>query len=288
VHLLGQPVDLPTSVAEDDRLGNCNSLVQIAESVELPLLLFNGNVELLDTLERQFVPLYEDTNGVTHEFLRNFQHICGHSSREKNDLSILRKELEDLINLVLETTRQHLVGLIETKELYSVRAESTTVDHVVDTAWGTDNDVDALLELGHILTDIGATNTSVALDVHVVTKSNNDLLNLLCKLTSRSKDKSLSALDTGVDLLKDGDGKSSSLASSGLGLGNDIVSLDDGDNSTLLYSRGALETVMRKHKIIVGRTVNSPVGVDTTKQLRLQVHVIEALTIVNKDLHNVN
>lgn len=49
------------------------------------------------------------------------------------------------------------------------------------------------------------------------------------------------------------------------------LTLDDGHNGTLLDSRGALETV----------------GVDTTEELRLQVHVVErigGLIVVGLDL----
>ena len=81
MHLLRQPVYLPPRVAENDSLRDGNSLVQIAQRVELPLLLLDGNVELLDTFERQLVALDEDTDRVTHELLRHLQYIRGHRSR---------------------------------------------------------------------------------------------------------------------------------------------------------------------------------------------------------------
>jgi hypothetical protein len=63
----------------------------------------------------------------------------------------------------------------------------------------------------------------MALNVHEVTDGDNDLLDLLSKLTSRGQDEGLALLDRGVNLLKDGNGESSRLASTRLGLGNDIV-----------------------------------------------------------------
>jgi hypothetical protein len=44
VELGGEPVDLATGGAEDDGLGDGDGFVQVAESVELPFLLFDGNV----------------------------------------------------------------------------------------------------------------------------------------------------------------------------------------------------------------------------------------------------
>ena len=113
----------------------------------------------------------------------------------------------------------------------------------MDTAGGTDDDVGTVLEGLHVVTDAGTTNAGVALNVHEVANSDDNLLNLLSKLTGGSEDESLALLDAGVDLLEDRDGEGSGLSSTGLGLSNDIVALDDGHDSTLLDSRGALETV---------------------------------------------
>ena len=54
-HLFGQPVDLATRVAKDNRLGDCERVVEIAESVEFPLFSFNGNKELLDAFQGQLI-----------------------------------------------------------------------------------------------------------------------------------------------------------------------------------------------------------------------------------------
>jgi hypothetical protein len=63
----------------------------------------------------------------------------------------------------------------------------------------------------------------MALNVHEIANSDNDLLDLLSQLTSGCKDESLARLQVGVDLLKSGDGESGSLAGTRLGLGDNIV-----------------------------------------------------------------
>jgi hypothetical protein len=45
----------------------------------------------------------------------------------------------------------------------------------------------------------------MALNVHEITNSHYDLLDLLSQLTSGSKDKRLASLEVGVDLLQAGD-----------------------------------------------------------------------------------
>lgn len=121
------------------------------------------------------------------------------------------------------TYRQHLIGLVEDEHLHLVGLEDAALDHVVDTAGGTDNDLRTLTEGVHVITDSSTTNAGVAVDVHKVTNSDNDLLDLLGQFTGGSNNQSLAGLDGGVELLQSGDGESSGLSSTGLGLSDDIV-----------------------------------------------------------------
>lgn len=105
-----------------------------------------------------------------------------------------------LIYLVFETARQHLVGLVKTENFDVVSPESPAIDHVEHTTWGTYNDLHTLLKFGHVLTNIGTTDTGMTFDVHVVAKGDNNLLNLLGQFASGGKDKRLSSLDGHVQL----------------------------------------------------------------------------------------
>merc|ERR1711881_8375 len=115
VELLCQPFHPTTSVQEDDSLGDGQGLVQITESVQLPFLLFNKDVELLDTLQGKFFFLDQDNDGFWHEASGNFQYIFRHSSRQQNNLDVGRHFSENIVDLIFESTRQHLVSFIENK-----------------------------------------------------------------------------------------------------------------------------------------------------------------------------
>lgn len=93
----------------------------------------------------------------------------------------------------------------------------------MDTTRSTNDDLGAVLESLHVLADTGATNAGVALNVHEIADSNDDLLDLLRQLTGGGEDKSLARLQVRVDLLQDGDREGSRLSGTGLGLRNDIV-----------------------------------------------------------------
>lgn len=221
--LVGKPVDLSTGVAEDDGLGDGDSLVKIGECVELPVLLLDGDVELLNTFEGKFVLLDEDADWVAHELGGDLKDVLWHGGGQEDDLGGLWEELEDVVDLLGETTRQHLVGLVEHEHLHAVGAQDTALDHVVNTAWSSDHDLWAVLECLHVISYGGTTDASVALDVHEIADGDHDLLNLLSQLTGWGEDQSLASLDVGVDLLENGDGESGSLSGTGLGLSDNVV-----------------------------------------------------------------
>ena len=116
-----------------------------------------------------------------------------------------------------------LVGLVEDEHLHAVGLEHTTLDHVVHTTKGSNNNLRSILESLHVISYASATDTCVAFDLHEVADGHDDFLNLLRQLTGGGKNEGLAGLDIGVDLLEDGDRERGGLASAGLGLRNDIV-----------------------------------------------------------------
>lgn len=67
--------------------------------------------------------------------------------------------------------------------------------------------------------------------------------------------------------LENGDGEGGGLAGTRLGLGDAVAASDDGHDGALLDGRGALETVR----------------VDTTEEVGLQLHVVEAVLVSQRD-----
>lgn len=211
-HVFGQLVDLATGVAENDGLSDAQGVVQVAQCAQLPLFLLNVNVELTDTFQGQLFLLDQDADRVTHEVLADLENLGRHGSRQENDLHIVGQLLEDLLDLVLETTRQHLVSLVEDEELDVVGAQELALDHVLHTTGCSNDDMDPLFEVAHVFTDVGPTDASVGLGVHEVSQGNDDLLDLGGQLASRGQDEGLAAADLGIDRLQDGDRESCGLS----------------------------------------------------------------------------
>ncbi len=156
---------------------------------------------MTNTLEGEFVPLDENPDWVTHELLGDLKDIRGHRGGKEDDLSFGGKELEDVVDGVLESGGQHLIGFIEAEHLDRIGLQGSAVDHVEHSSGGSDDDVRSIAKLGHVFTNSGAADTCVTVDIEVITESDDNLLDLLSELTGGGEDEGLGLLDCGVDLL---------------------------------------------------------------------------------------
>ena len=96
----------------------------------------------------------------------------------------------DIVDLFLESAVQHFVGLIKNEKFDVSGTEISSSNHIESTTGSTYYNVLTKVKLADVLANVGTTNADVGLDVHVVTKSQDDLLDLLRQLTSGTEDKS--------------------------------------------------------------------------------------------------
>jgi len=266
-HGLLQLFDSLLGVTVDESLVDVQVGVQVQEHVHLPLLLLDGDVVLADTLESELLVLDQNLRWLAHEVLGHGEDLWWQSGREQRDLDVSRQELENVLNLLFETTRQHLIGLVEHEQLQVVGLEETSLHHIVDTAWGTNDDVGtAALELLDVVLDDGTTDAGLHLDLLVLTNRVNDVGNLLRQFTSWRHNKSLAmvgdaALWVSVNALKHTNGKGTSLTSTRLSLGNSVLTLDKGEDTLALNWGWVFETVT----------------VDTTQDFLPKAHVVKLI-----------
>mmetsp|Transcript_14963 Transcript_14963/g.63040 ORF Transcript_14963/g.63040 Transcript_14963/m.63040 type:complete len:453 (-) Transcript_14963:61-1419(-) len=260
-HLVREPVNLAAGVGEDDGLGDGEGLVEIAEGVELPLLLVDVDVKLLDTLEGELVALDENAHRLRHELSRNLKRLGGHRRGEHANLELGGEQLEDVVDLILETAAEHLIRLVEGEDLDVIRLESAAAEHVVHAAGGADHDVNAALEDALILAHGRATDARVALHVEVIAERAHHLLNLLRELARGGEHESLALLLLVVELLQDAGAEGGRLTGTGLRLLDHVEALGEGHDAALLNRGGLLETVR----------------VDAAKEVLVEVHRVERL-----------
>ena len=227
VALLHQGLELFDSllgVAVDDGLVDIQIGVQVEHHLHLPLLLLDGDVVLVDTLQGQLLALDQDLGRVAHEVLRHAQNLGGQRGREEADLNVWGQVLEDLLNLRLEALAQHLVGLVKHEELQVVRLQEALLHEVVDAADSADHHLGAaVLQLLDVVLDLGAADAKLNLNVLVLADGVNHVGNLHGQLAGRRDNKGLDLvaahlLGVSLDGLEHADGECASFARSRLGL----------------------------------------------------------------------
>lgn len=221
--LLSQPVNSLAGVAENNGLGDAECVIQVAQSVQLPVLTLHVDVELTDTFEGKLVLLDQNTDGILHKTTGDVKSLQSHGGGEEANLHIRGESLEDIIDLVLETTRQHLIGLIKDENLNRVGLQRATAQHVVNTTRSADYAVDTVNQGLHVSLNTSSTNAGVALDAHVVTEGGDNLLDLLSQLASGGQNEGLALVLGVVKLLQDTNCEGGSFSGSRLSLSDDIL-----------------------------------------------------------------
>ena len=256
---LSQRLDLISGIAEDNGLGDRDGVVQVTQTVELVALLLDVNEELLDTFKGQLVLLDQDSYRVVHEFGGDLQDVLRHSSGQKDDLGGLRQQSEDVVDLLLETGGQHLIGLIQDEHLDFVGLEVSSVNHVDDSTWSTNNNLDTGLEGLNVAAHGSTTDGGMDGDFQVQTNGGDDLLDLQGQLSGGGQDQSLGGLEILINVLQSRDGEGGGLTGTRLGLSQNVLTLGDWQDSSLLDCRWSFVTVTE----------------NTSDNLGLQVQIIE-------------
>lgn len=153
--------------------------------------------------------------------------------------------LEDILNLLLESSGEHFIGLVEDEQLEVVGLKVTFLHHVVDSSWGSNDDVDTLFQNVNVFLDDGSSDARMDLDVAVFSERLDDNSDLDGQLSGGRDDEGLAVVGFGVDGLESSNGESSSFSSSGLSLSNRVFALNDGKNSLLLDGGWLLETITK-------------------------------------------
>lgn len=230
-------------VAIDKGLVDIQVGVEIEENLHLPFLLFDGNVILTDTLEGEVLTLDENLLWISHEMLGESKDVVWHGSREECNLHVTWQVLEHILDLLLESSGEHLIGLVHDEESEVVGLEETLLHHVEDSSWGSDDGVDTLLEELNVLSDAGTTDASVDLDTLVFSDLMDDVSNLEREFSGWGYDQSLDMAGCNIDDLESRDGESTRFTGSGLSLSDGIVTLNNRKDTLLLNWGGLGETI---------------------------------------------
>mmetsp|Transcript_115699 Transcript_115699/g.230647 ORF Transcript_115699/g.230647 Transcript_115699/m.230647 type:complete len:309 (+) Transcript_115699:480-1406(+) len=261
LQLVSKEINLASRVAVDDGLRYGKRLIQITECVKFPFLLLDSHVKLPDTLKSQLIFFHQDSDRISHELGSQIQDFWSHCCRKQTDLDVWWQCLEDVINLVFETTGEHLICLVQHETYQVVHFQVTLPYHVEHTARCAHNKVLSLSEFINVITDRCATNACMAFDIVVIAQCERHFLDLVSKFARRCQDQALTSPYTKINALQTTNDKCSSLAGARLCLADGVSPIEDGFDATLLDGTRLLKTIR----------------VDSTQKIFVQVIVVEGL-----------
>lgn len=111
------------------------------------------------------------------------------------------QKLENVLNLGLEAAGEHLICLVQYKELQVVCLQEASLHHIVNTPWSAHDYVLALLKDSDVFTHDCATDTSVHLDSKVLANRVHNEGRLHDQLSYWRNDQSLSVIACRVNAL---------------------------------------------------------------------------------------
>ena len=179
--------------------------------------------------------------GVVQEVFGQFADFLWHSCREEDGLSLLGQFAGDFHDVVIESHIEHSVGLVEHKVGRTAQVQSAQF-HVCDESSGCgDDDIGSAFQTSPFLFvafAVVATIDGYAVDVHVVAKSLQCLVDLSGQFAGRCHDEAVDCILWVRLLLQQGEQWEQvgcRLAGSCLCDSDDIVSVKDGRYTFFLY-----------------------------------------------------
>ena len=189
-------------------------------------------------LERTDVDLDEVVLEIHGESLN----LLGPGGREKECLSVRSDLRDNLSDLGFETHVQHSVGFVHDQVGDSLEVGSTRLEHIDQSTWGGDTDLNTLREISDLRTLGGTTIDGSVPDSGRLSELRTFLLDLDGKFSSRCKDKdnrSISSFKKRLSVDVNHGGKSERDRLSGTSLGDsDEISTRESHGPSLTLDRG--------------------------------------------------
>jgi hypothetical protein len=244
-HRLRQIADTANAVAVNDALRHGNAREQVLQRGVLVVVRLQRHVELADALQREHLALHQNAHRIAHELVGQRVQLGRHGGAEQAHLHVRVQLLKNIVNLLVESRRQHFIGFVQNQHLHSAPDGGLTAQDVVHTAGATDDDLRAVgLQVGHIVLRGGSADEELHVEPgHLRTQVLDDVVNLLGQLARGRNDERLRLFQVQPHPVQRAGGECAGLAAARLRLSNDVSAVNDGQNGLLLNGAGLLKTV---------------------------------------------
>ena len=253
--LASQELHSLCTVAENDGLRDVQLGEQGVQAVEL-LTLLEECIELGQTLQRELVGDFE-VLGVGDVALLEVADLDRVRCTEKTDLPVSWHHLKNVLDDLLELTRDESIDLIENDKFALVKFGLSTSRQVQDSTGSGHDHMDCLPHTNNIFVDSRTTSRHHALHAFVFADFFDDQRSLHGELSHWHEHHRLNLVQTCVDFLDQGDAISCSLSSSIFSLSDYVHVIDYLGNSLLLDWGWQLEAHLKDALQMLDRLVRS-------------------------------
>ncbi len=214
-------------VAEDDGGVGLLALDEVEQVARLGVRVDRVVDDVLDPLDGEDVARQQDGLRIVQVALDDLLDVLRDGGREEQRLAFVGERVEDAGDLLEETHREHLVGLIQHRDLSVVELERATANVIVDPTGRAHDDLAALPEGLDLLG-----NRSPAVDRHhlrafVLAETLDLFRHLNRQLAGGAEDDGPHLVGPGGDALENGNAEGGGLSGSGLGANDEVLALEN-------------------------------------------------------------
>ena len=139
-------------VHEQNGLGDCHALGNVAETVDLPGIVLHWHNVLVNAIQGHIGRLQRNAHRLLQDLVGQVLDLIGHGRREQSHLAPNGKtQIHNLTHLVGEAVTQHLIGLIQNEVAEMGEGQIATGGEVEDAARCADYDLGTGSEVADIL-----------------------------------------------------------------------------------------------------------------------------------------
>ncbi len=223
--LVSQSADAGLHLAKDKALARFLANQKPHQKLEFSVFV-DTEASLLDPFDVHVLAGEIDHGRVDHVAMGELEDFVGHGGREKKRLALDRNLFQDSFDVWPEADIEHAVGFVQDDDADTRGIEVSASHHVDDSSRGSDDDLRASAKFADLsIKSFPAVNAG-HLEAEIADEFFPFLVDLVHEFSGRPEDEDLGKLVVGAETLKDRQKKGGGLAGAGLGLADDVDSLE--------------------------------------------------------------
>lgn len=171
----------------------------------LGILILTAHIVLTDSLKSNVLISNQDSHWLGQSSLSNLKNLFWHSGREETNLGSWINASNNLVDLLNESKRQHLISLIDNQQLDLTHVNKSLLNHSLYLSWGSNDHMTHFLESLSLSKLGGSSNEKSNFDLHKLRQLLSYFVDLDGKFSCWKNDKYLLLFKILINVLESAD-----------------------------------------------------------------------------------